>query len=489
VHGFSPDRSSVTMRQPKAGGPDRTAAADWTADVATGSKEAATHLAEPTGRVLPGARPPGMVHADRRAGGGAVTSGVRRAHETATAMMLAEAGRVFSASLDMDATVHSIGELVVGWFADWCVVDLFSIDGGYERVHVSVADATDSDTAEALLAFRLDPLRPSLVAEALQTRKPALVAKVTDRHLQEVAQSPKHLELLRRLGASSYMAVPLLAGDELLGALLIARKQGALGRDELRAAEEIAGLAALALVNARSYTLAKRALHVRDSRLAVVAHDLRNPISNVLFAAGLLELRLRQAGIEGLDSIVNSILSAADSMRRMVDDLMDTASLEEGRLSIHPEVVSAPAIVADALHAHESAAQAAGVMLSARVATAGDVRADPHRIQQVFANLVSNALKFTEPGGSVVITAELLEEKMRFAVSDTGLGIPEDVLHHVFDPFWRGEGQSGRGLGIGLTIAREIVELHGGSISVRSRVGEGSTFSFTLPRTEKEEFA
>jgi signal transduction histidine kinase len=435
----------------------------------------------PRGTRIPALRNTGSLR-DRGRHPSARLDALGRARETAVTIMMAEAGRVFSASLDLDQTVHNIGHLVVGWFADWCVVDLFTRDGRFERVDVAAAEAGDAATAQALVQYHTDHARPSFVFDAMQARTPVLLPDVGDEHLAEVAQSSTYLEILRRLRVTSYLAVPLVSRGRLIGSLLILRKTGALAATELRIAEAIADLAAVAIDNARTYRDTAQALDARDDRLAIVAHDLRNPIAHMVFSAGLLELRLRETGLPGLLGIIRGIVRSAEYMTRLVNDLTDTTQLESGRYSLSLETVSAAALVRDAGEAFRVPARELGIRFQAAASDDLDaVLVDRARVFQVISNLVGNALKFTARDGDVRISAAPAGDHMHFTVRDTGRGIRPDLLPRIFEPFWRSDERPDRGLGLGLSIAKAIVELHGGRIWAESELGAGSAFHFTLP--------
>jgi signal transduction histidine kinase len=290
-----------------------------------------------------------------------------------------------------------------------------------------------------------------------------------------------HLELLRAMRLTSYIAVPLTASGELLGGMIVGSSRGILGPGEMATAEEVGRIAALAIKNARSYEASRDALSARDDRLAIVAHDLRAPLSNTVFAAGLLRLRLREAGIGGLDQIIDVIDHSAEHMACLIGDLADVVSLQRGHLSIVRRPLSAASLVREATEAFAAQAAEAGVGLIAEVAeNCPNVAADRTRILQVLSNLVGNALKFTERGGSVRVMARPEGTEVHFSVADDGAGMPPEALGRIFEPFWRGTDRRDGGLGLGLAIAHEIVQLHGGRIWVDSEPGRGTEVHFSL---------
>jgi signal transduction histidine kinase len=252
--------------------------------------------------------------------------------------------------------------------------------------------------------------------------------------------------------------------------------------EDVPLAQEIAHHAALAIEGARLYRVAQNAVDARDSMLAVVSHDLRNYLSTIRISADLLS-RPSPAG-EPRDGRrqVEAIKRAGTRMDQLIGSLRDATMIEKGQFTIEATVEDAEALVSEAFKTLEP--QTAGRSLQLKVQLDGllpPVRCDRERVFQVITNLVGNAIKFTKQGGEICIAGRAAEDAVRFSVSDTGSGIPEQQLPHVFERYWKGREGNRQGTGLGLFIAKGIVEAHGGAIWVDSKVGVGSTFSFTLP--------
>lgn len=217
----------------------------------------------------------------------------------------------------------------------------------------------------------------------------------------------------------------------------------------------------------------------RDELLAAVSHDLKSPLNVILLTVA------NMAGLPSNDGSareLEQILRAAQRMNRLVRDLLDSARLEAGRLPLEATAVDPGALVEEVVAAQLPLARARSLQLESLVA--GDlpvVNVDPSRIQQVLENLIGNAIKFSPPGGDILVGAERVGGSIRFAVRDIGSGIPAAELPHVFERFWQPQRTVRLGTGLGLAIARGIVTAHGGRIWVHSRSGMGSTFYFTLP--------
>jgi len=253
-------------------------------------------------------------------------------------------------------------------------------------------------------------------------------------------------------------------------------------KPELRARIQI-------LLRARSLSLelrqrvadAEQAARTRDEVLAMVSHDLRNPLNVVLTGGSFLLDTSTELPARDREQL-QLIHRAARRMNRLIQDLLEVAGMEAGNLALDPEPEAVEPLVREACDMLHHAAEEKGVDLSCSF---GDdlprIVADRDRVHQVLGNLIGNALKFTPSGGQVQIQVEAERGSVRIAVTDTGPGIPRGDLPHVFDRFWQAQRARDGGAGLGLAIARAIVEAHGGEIHAESEVGRGSAFVFTLP--------
>ena len=226
----------------------------------------------------------------------------------------------------------------------------------------------------------------------------------------------------------------------------------------------------------------KRAVAARDEVLGFVAHDLRNPLSAILMQASLLERPAPDP--ERRDQKAKElIVRSAKRMNRLIQDLLDVATIEAGRFKVEPSRLSASDLVREAVEAHAMLAASSNVEL--RLKVSDDVPAiwgDRNRLLQVFENLIGNAIKFTPAGGRITVAAASRRTDVLFSVADTGAGIGQESLAHIFDPFWQAATRERRlGAGLGLPITRGVVEAHGGALWVDSHLGQGSTFFFTIP--------
>jgi signal transduction histidine kinase len=291
--------------------------------------------------------------------------------------------------------------------------------------------------------------------------------------------------------------VPLIARGRTLGTLTLAStrlSERRYGEADLAFAEQVAHRAALALDNARLYGEAQRAIQARERVLAFVSHDLRNPLATVLLNASMLLEQVAEgedgpSGAGGLREQLGWIMRSSEQMNRLIQDLLEVTRIEAGRLRLERTALDVAVLLAEAGALFAALASEKEIALEIDVASAAalpPVWADRERLHQVLSNLIGNALKFTLRGGWVRLRAEAEAEGgdaggVRFVVEDGGIGIEADQLPHLFDPYGPGRRGARGGVGLGLAIARGILEAHGGTLAVESTPGQGSTFSFTIP--------
>ena len=227
---------------------------------------------------------------------------------------------------------------------------------------------------------------------------------------------------------------------------------------------------------------ARRAIRARDELMALVSHDLKTPLATISMTTGLLLDQLAPQGSTDARRSLERIQRSADRMGRLIRDLLDLARLEEGRLSIDPRPQEVAGLMSDVVELLRTEVQAKSLRLEQGVAPGAErARCDRERILQVLANLVGNAVKFTPERGEVALRSERSGPEVIVSVRDSGPGIPQDQQARIFDRYWQARETAQLGTGLGLSIAKGLVELHGGRIWVESGVGEGSTFSFSLP--------
>ncbi|KYG00720.1 histidine kinase, partial [Sorangium cellulosum] len=403
---------------------------------------------------------------------------------------------LLSSSLNYEATLVRVARLPVPFVADWCMVDIIEREAMLRRAVVVHADPQKSELARLLQGQTpMDSVLPAGVSRVLQTGE-AVLCEIAGAPAPDGERAAYDGEppvsaseaLLRELGLQRYISVPLVTRGTMLGVLTIASGRDDLpyGVEDRALAEDLGRRAALAIDNARLYESAQRAIRAREELVAVVSHDLKSPLATIVMNTSLLRRKLPSSDEAAeLRRPVERIQKSADRMNRLIRDLLDLARLEGGHISVQPVPHDVAVLLGDALELLREEAAEKSLRLELGVEL-GVERAlcDRERILQVIANLVGNAIKFTPAGGEVAIRAEPWGREVRVSVRDTGPGIPEDQRARIFERYWQAKETAHKGTGLGLSIAKALVEVHGGRIWVESKVGEGSTFFFTLPAAE-----
>jgi len=399
---------------------------------------------------------------------------------------LAEASRVLGSSLDYETTLKNLARLAVPQLGDLCVVDLAE-DG--ERIRrVAVADI---DPKREELVWRIaqqHPLSvhsPASYSRVFSTGESEWLPEVTDEMCLALPEDVTP-DVIRSLKFRSFICVPLPVHGQILGSISVARARPGqtYGSVDLALAEELARRAGLAVDHARLYRTSQEANRVKDEFLATLSHELRSPLSSALLCVQMLRRGVldQEKTARALETIERKISLEV----RLVDDLVDISRITSGKVSLAMERVDLTTIVQAAVEGARPAAEAQGARLQF---TSHDIEAcvqgDEARLQQVMGNLLSNAIKFTPKGGSIEVGLERAGAEAQITVRDTGIGISARALPEIFDRFRQVDTSSTRkygGLGLGLAIVRNLVELHGGSVGGESAgEGHGTTFTVTLP--------
>jgi signal transduction histidine kinase len=397
---------------------------------------------------------------------------------------LAEASRLLAESIDYEATLKTVARLAVPDIADWCVVDLLQADGTLARVAIEHRDPVRLELAHRLRE-RFPPRTdaswgPATVARTGRTEFDACVADST---LRQIAPEPERLRLLRRLGMHSYISAPLATRDRTLGSITFFTEAPRLfDADDVLMAEDLARRAASAIDNARLYEEARRAVHAREEMLAIVTHDLRTPLSAIMTAAALqLSADAGEADRARVHARAAIIERSARHMNRLIRDLTDLSHIDAGRFAVEPAPQDLTLLLHHAVDTLQPVAARQRTRLHVNVVEPiPEAVCDGDRVMQVLLNLASNAINVG--ARDVTIDLEVRGADILFTVSDTGPGIAAADLPFMFDRYWRATATRYKGSGLGLPIAKGIVEAHGGRIWVESQIGIGTQFFFTLPR-------
>lgn len=398
--------------------------------------------------------------------------------------LLAEASRLLSRSLDFDATLTSLHRTIVPVLADGCQLVLYDTNMDIWFAHVRPQDAGDR-RGNSSSHSRIEQVSPKLsaaVREAVESGHAQPVAP------EVVGNAP---DLTPKKKWSSVIVAPLIARDMPIGAivccLLGSRRQ--FEPADLALIENLASRAATALDNAQLFQTIREGERSKDEFLAMLGHELRNPLAAITNAGELT--RLLEPDEPSFEEALEIIRQQASLMKRLVDDLLDVSRITSGRVQLQKSLVNAAEIVKRVAESNDVLFSSRGHKLHLKLPS-DDVylEADPYRLEQVLSNLLVNSAKYTDPDGDIWFSADREGQDVVFRVRDSGIGIGPDLLPNVFDLFAQANRSLHRaegGLGIGLTIVRGLTELHGGRVWAMSEgFGRGAEFVVSLPALMEE---
>lgn len=391
------------------------------------------------------------------------------------AAFLAAAGQELSTSLDRQQTIAMLARLIVPNLAERVVIDWLDDSDGLHRIATA---GTQSGVEVPDHDGELIENVPEVITTALRERQARLVGRSTN--------IAAYIGLAEGNAHASTVVIPMVTRGETLGVVVATAPEGKpFTSADVSLFTDLVRHGSLAIDNATLYSESQQVVRAREEVLAIVSHDLRNPLNAVTLAASLMQTSetLAKDDREQIETIVLS----AKRMSRLIADLLDVTRLEGGKqLPIEPEAVDVEALFHEAEEIFKAQAAASRVRFESTIIDGVPrVHADRHRVMQVLSNLIGNSLKFTPEGGTIRIRAEQQDDFVLFTVADTGPGIPKEHLGDVFHPFWQAKRAERMGAGLGLPIAKGIVESHGGRIWVESERGQGTTFFFTLQVSRK----
>ena len=406
---------------------------------------------------------------------------------------LSRASVELASSLDYNTTLATVARLAVPAIADWCAVDVVE-DGEVRRLAVAHVDPARIEFVEDIQRrYPPDPDAANGVTHVLRTGESEMIPVIPEAMIEAAARDAEHLRLIRALELHSYLAVPMLQGNRAFGVITMAMAESrrTYGPDDLELAQALAERASNAVQNARLYRTAREARReaelanrAKDEFLAMLGHELRNPLTPIIAAIDLMNMQ----GVSGGEREREIVERQARSLVRLVDDLLDVSRITRGRIDLDKVPVDVCDVVAKGVEQASPLVESRDHELVIEVPRGMVVDADAMRLAQVVANLVTNAAKYTSPRGRIQIRGRREAGTIVLSVKDSGIGIAADMLPNVFDVFVQAPQTIERaagGLGLGLTIVRRLVELHGGSVSAHSDgPGTGSEFVVCLPESK-----
>jgi signal transduction histidine kinase/putative methionine-R-sulfoxide reductase with GAF domain len=401
---------------------------------------------------------------------------------------LGEVGQAVSSTLDLQTVLSTIvGHAVQLSGTDSGVI--YEYDEGGQEFHLRASHRMEEELVEAI---RAAPIRQGegATGRATTTRAPVQVINLLEeRELGATRLRP----IAARLGYRSVLAVPLLREERILGALTVWRKQaGSFSPEVVQLLQTFATQSALAIQNARLFReiedkgrQLEAANRHKSEFLANVSHELRTPLNAIIGFSEVLGERLFGELNEKQAEYTEDILSSGRHLLSLINDILDLSKIEAGRMELEVTTFHMPDAIENALLLIRERASRHGIKLERIIDDRlGDFTGDERKVKQVLVNLLANAVKFTPEGGCIKVEARLGDSAVITSVTDTGVGIAREDHEAIFEEFRQvgsNYAQKREGTGLGLSLTRKFVEMHGGKIWVESELGKGSTFTFTLP--------
>ncbi len=407
----------------------------------------------------------------------------RRRRQEST--FIAEAGSLLASSLDYHDTLTRLSARLVPGMSDWCAFYLAVEDEQIARVAASAAPGIDLTLIESFERGGDDDQEASFSVE--RVIRSGAAAIVADWRHDGVALGDRRRAAGEAVRVVSALGVPLVAHSRVFGALTMGTidDRRRFASADLRFAQDLAYRAALSIDNIISYEEARAANRLKDEFLATLSHELRTPLNAIAGYSRML--RTNRMSEDRKTRAYEVLDNNASALTQMVDDVLDVSRIVTGKIRLRMAPVELAAVVAQSVDTVRPTVDAKGIRLDVAAADAGaNVTGDADRLQQIFWNLLSNAVKFTPSDGRITVRVAVDGDMCEVAVADTGSGIDTHFLPHMFERFRQGDSRFARehgGLGLGLAIARQIVEMHGGTIAAESEgPGRGATFRVRLPR-------
>src|SRR5215471_2877972 len=379
---------------------------------------------------------------------------------------LADVGAVLTSTLDYEDTLRNIAQLAVRDLADLCIIDVVEEGGRAARLKVMSRDSSLASLCDLFMRVPLEGNRPYWFQMVVESKRSVLVEHLSPEMLESFSRDEADLQAIRAAGFQSALAVPLLKDGRLVAAIVLISCSASriYGPTELTLVEELARRAALSIDNARLFFEAQRAIKTREDVLAIVSHDLKNPLNTITLVSHLMRQSERMDAGQIVD-FTNKLQRSVDSMLLLISDLLDFSRIQSGTFSVEPRTERLENIILPVIDGMSTLAEAKTQTVKSQIGSnLPEVAADSQRVRQVISNLLGNAIKFNREGGNIVVSARQQDNVIVVSVSDEGPGIPREHLSKAFDRFWQAEKTRHMGSGLGLSIAKGIVEAHGGKI-------------------------
>lgn len=395
---------------------------------------------------------------------------------------ISQIGSKLTETLDVDLILNHAAELVVPDLCDCCVIRSMDKDGQFRATKiVHKYPEKIALMEEYSKAIESSPEVQNTINELIM--KGDSFVSMGGIRSGVVSLKPEVQKLVEKTRIHSFIIVPLIAKDSITGTMsfVLDDSHRSFELTDIKFFENIAHRICLSLENAKLYKDAKQAIKMREDVLSIVSHDLKNPLAYITLKTQLLNKNKNEFD-EKINQFTKSISRATSQMQTLINDLLDFAKLESGTMVLDIESHHVQHLISPLIDIVTTQSAEKNISFDIKIdPDVSDIRCDADRIRQVLSNLLGNALKFTQNGGTLTLEIKKGMDHTLFKVIDNGQGINPDYLEKIFDRFWQVEKTKKQGSGLGLAICKSIVQNHRGKIWAESDEGKGSRFIFTLP--------
>ena len=419
------------------------------------------------------------------------------------AAFLAEAGRLLAESVGQTSTLVALTKLALPALGAWCIVDILGEGGAIHRLGIYHPDPEKQKLAQELEATWMpEPDDPFGAPAMLRDPRTVAISSDIEATLAATAHSAENLHILRQLGIGSLLTVPLVARKRLLGAITFVSAQRGLpySPEDVQLAEDLAARGSLALDSAQMYDLAlvlqrsaETANRAKTEFLGSMSHELRTPLNAIGGYIDLLDMGLRGPVTEKQHADFARVRANQQHLALLITEILTFVRVGSGHVGYAVSDVKACDAVTRAVELIEPLIGQRGLVFDGISGDSSIVaRADPEKVTQILVNLLSNAIKFTPAGGHISAECAALDDTVTLRISDTGIGIAKEKLEAIFEPFVQlKEGLADRegGVGLGLSISRDLAQAMNGDLTVESTEGQGARFTLSLPRASEPQDA
>lgn len=400
-------------------------------------------------------------------------------------IFLSGTGRILASSLDYKTTLQAVADLAVSHIADWCTIDILQPDGSLQLIITAHRDTKKIPLVKKLRQVNPPQLKAqSGLIRVLHTGTAEIYPLITDETIAKVSKTEQELRLIKSVGFSSVMIVPIVLRNRALGAVSLVRASDRrlYNQSDLSMAEELANRTALALENARLYRQAKEATRLRDEFISIASHELKTPITSLKVYTQVVGQQLQRLQEEKLGEYIHKMDMQIDKLTKLIEDLLNISRMQVGKLSLEKEKFALAGLVEEIIEAMQPTLKQHKIEYKKQAQPV--IFADRDRVGQIIINLITNAVKYSPYAKTIIITLKQEKEFAIVSVQDFGIGIEKKHVNKIFDRFYQVDNTrqgTFSGLGIGLYVSHEIAQRHGGIIEVVSTKNKGSTFYLKLP--------